>query len=219
MLRLAGVRTDVEILGSEDVFLLPQVPGLTQFKGVGDRMVQPDLWAHELVTPNGETVGVLAMCVASDGASQSRRLEADAMGVLDRVYFDMNFNQERWLWNPNTEPWPDRFVVRGPGYPYGVDPQAWVGVAPETYPIGSFQDEGTTPPPLGGAVRTWEIRTSQVAGYLQMDNLGRQRWSARRAFLYQQLLPPGPDGGWHFEAMTTPPPLGPAFVTLTLDRV
>lgn len=211
MLRVAGLRTGVEILGSETSWLVPVDPPFagvlpTAFRQVGtNRYAHPSLWVHELLdSVSGDVLGYLIMAPEDPEsvalyAETEQALESLGAPGVNAAYQGLQPGEEHWLWL--DVPWPDGFVLRGAEYALAVPEQALTGPR-SAYPLDRFVDGPA--PPLATERQYRIATTAQGApvGYLSLDAEETQTWAADPAALYQQLIPPGPKGTWHFESVT-----------------
>lgn len=205
MLRVAGVRTGVEILGSEDAALVPPagpIVGVPQeFRPVGSTqwVEHPDLWPHEILDTSNQPIGLLILCNPSSEAMARFNEVSAVLSDPDVLYLGLRPGQEHWIWFDGVLPWPDEFRLRGAEYATQLDPTVWNAASRRAYTISTFAPQPGAS--LMAFEKTWEILTSSQstpAGFLLKSTTDEQQWWGRWKPLMQGLIPPGPDGTWRF---------------------
>lgn len=218
MLRVAPVRTGVEILGSESTWLVPVDPPYDQglpetFVQVGTTALRahPSLWVHELLDPGlSDVIGYLILSAGDPDSVALFEATAAALTPLgplgpDAIYKGFRPGEEHWIWL--DQPWPASFALRGLEYAVTLPAPVTEGER-FAYPIDQFASAGG-PAALEG--RTYRIRTDPGApavGYLAIDGQDTQRWAARPKALYQGLIPPFKDGTWRFDEVSAASTVG-----------
>ena len=208
MIRVAGVRTGVEILGSETEGLYPPIQGqpadpaqlgaLGLKLGPGGEVLNPWLWVHEL-TVNGAPAGQLVLC---DPALA--KLTATIPPAVQPYFSGLQPGEEHWRWSgPDVPP---AFELRGNPWPAEVREPA---VRVDRFVIGAFDAKGPGVPARDVPRDAWAITTDADPEPIGAVVMGPtiQRWFARPGFLVDGLIPPGSDGRWVFERAV---PLGAA---------
>lgn len=216
MLRIAPLRTGVEILASEHTGLVPLPASVgalpAAFPVVAQWVVHPDLWTHELLDATGDRIGLLLLCAPGPAAEQRFTAVQAALPDPDDLYLGLRPGEEHWLWF--DDPWPATFQIRGREYPTQLDPAQWTVTERQAHRISPFAPQSTATPIQ--AQQTWVIRTGgSDTGHLARRADGAQQWWARTAFLFQRLIPPGPDGVWRFEP--SPPLSAPPTGMVPID--
>jgi len=222
MLRVAAVRTGVEVLGSETTWLVPIDPPYDEglppefLRLEGSPLhVHPAMWIHEILDPAGPLLGYLVMSPGDERSVELFEATASAIGDVepagvDGAYKRFRPGEEHWIWL--GAPWPDAFVLRAVEYTAELD--ANVLEQPRfAYPIDQFRLQGG---PVALAERRYRIRTDPggpPVGFLSLDGEDQQIWAADPNALYQRLIPPHADGTWRFDQTTAEAP--PSFVPLS----
>ncbi|MEM6931221.1 MAG: hypothetical protein AAF602_30095, partial [Myxococcota bacterium] len=148
MLRVAPLRTGVEILGSETTWFVPVDPTFGQELppsfvpiGTSGEFAHPAMWIHELLDPGQTTVIGYLILSPGDPESvalfQETRAALDAVGPpgVDAAYKGLRPGEEHWIWLDG--PWPSDFVLRGLEYPSRLPSNVFS--APRfAYPIDQF---------------------------------------------------------------------------------
>ena len=234
MIRVAGMRTGVEVSGQEVDSIMS--PGLlfTQHQSVLEsefdfrqlagpptvRISNPHIWIHWLFDQN-QVLGQLVM-VSPEITLEAIAIEigldptnpADLAQIANELFAGLIPGREYWRWNPN-QAWPARFSMRGAEYLTGLDP-----TFTEVYstPLGDFEFPSSETSLAGAEIR-WQVTTDNgvvgALGRLKQGPQPLQRWLGNGDGLVSNLIPPGSDGVWHFEPLAEPQP---TFLPLDLEE-
>ncbi len=245
MIRVPGIRTGVEVWGSDtaegyapvdlpdeiDADALFGIP-LGVFEWLGGAMRNPYLFAHDirLGIDDSEPVGQLVLCSpdAAHGRDDLRSALAGGLdadddlidALVDSIFLGLQPNDEVWTWFENA--WPSSFVLESTDWPVVLRRQ---GVVRDVYRQGVFPDVEHTEPLPAYDRPAYRIDThpdhANPAGALLLGPDRLQEWFGALAYLVDGLITPSPEGAWRFSELDDPDLYasgGYARLALSLER-
>ena len=239
MIRIARMRTGVEVQGSENDSIvdidpptyathLARLVSVHGFTDYGQNTVaHPGIWVHDILHQDNDTVlGQLVLVDADlfDDLVADSVLGMNALDVKTKLFAGLERGHEYWLWLSLQDPsvWPS-FRLRGAEYP-----TALLGFGQVTgvhVPMDEFDMSPQTSSSIQAGQEIWSVTTDGLPNNQPVAIFTRsagsvQRWWAHRDYLVARLLPPDSNGIWHFTKVSALPSLtNPAlYVPLLADQ-